>query len=331
MPTIAIVGAGATGMRVARQLSRNGDGSKVILVDDAIGTAAGAANSLGDWVEANAAASIPLDASVVVLATRSGTHAPLAQECVSRGQHVVSVCDSIEDVRGLLDLNDHARAHGVRIVVGAGLMPGLSDVLAAHGRSWFDEVREVHVSKFGTGGPDCARQHHAALKGLCFDWRNGGWVRRTGGSGRELAWFPPPVAAADCYRAALADPLLLVRAHPNVDRVTARMAATRRDRLTMHLPMLRRPHPEGLLGAVRVELRGLSKGAQLELVLGCAERPAVAAGAVAATAVSALLESSDEDAGSRGLVEWFDPLATLRQLRMRGLRPEIFGGAGETY
>ena len=75
----------------------------------------------------------------------------------------------------------------------------------------------------------------------------------------------------------------------------------------------------------------MSKGAQLELVLGCAERPAVAAGAVAATAVSALLESSDEDAGSRGLVEWFEPLATLRQLRMHGLRPEIFGGARETY
>lgn len=331
MPTIAIVGTGATGMRIARQLSRHGDGSTVILVDDAVGVAQGAADALGHGVEARVGASIPPEASVVVLATRASTHVPLAQACVSGGQDVVSVGDSIADVRGLLDLDDHARSHGVRIVVGAGLMPGMSDVLAAHGRTWFDEVREVHVSKFGTGGPDCARQHHSALKGLCFDWRSGRWVRRTGGSGRELAWFPPPVAAADCYRAALADPLLLVRVHPDVERVTARMAATRRDRLTMHLPMLRRPHPEGLLGAVRVELRGTRRGAQLELVLGCAERPAVAAGAVAATAVSALLEATDDDAGARGLAEWFEPRTLLQQMRTRGLRPEIFAGADETY
>ena len=40
------------------------------------------------------------------------------------------------------------------------------------------------------------------------------------------------------------------------ERVTARVAASRRDRLTARLPMLRPPHPEGLIGAVRVEVRG---------------------------------------------------------------------------
>ena len=331
MTRIAIVGSGATGTRVARQLARSADATNIVLLDDAPGVARSTARSLGGLVEAHDGTAVPSDASVVVLATRSGSHASLAQVCVAAGQHVVSVGDSIGDVRELLDLDDHARAHGAKIVVGAGMMPGLSDVLAAHGRSWFDEVREVHVSKFGTGGPDCARQHHAALKGLCFDWRDDAWARRPGGSGRELAWFPPPVEAADCYRAALADPLLLIRFLPDVERITSRMAATRRDRLTMHLPMLRRPHPEGLLGAVRVELRGVSKGAQLEVILGCAERPAVAAGAVAATAASQLLDLDDMESGARGLAEWFDPLETLRLLRDRGLRPEIFVGADETY
>ncbi len=331
MATVAIVGAGATGTRAARQLARRGVVSRIILVDDEEGAAQSSTKSLGDMVEARSTTEIPEVAEVVVLATRANSHVALAQTCAAAGQHVVSVGDSINDVRGLLDLDDHARSHGVKIVVGAGLMPGLSDVLASHGSAWFDEVREVHVSKFGTGGPDCARQHHSALKGLCFDWRNGRWVRRAGGSGRELAWFPPPVEAADCYRAALADPLLLVRAHPNVERVTARMAATRRDRLTMHLPMLRKPHPEGLLGAVRVELRGVAKGDQLDVVVGCAERPAVAAGAVAATAVSQLLGADDGQSGARGLAEWFEALPFLRELQLRGLRPEIFMGASETY
>ena len=331
MTRIAVVGAGATGTRVARQLARGADATNIVLIDDAPGVAQSVARELGELVESHDGTAIPADASVVVLATRSGSHATLAQSCVAAGQHVVSIGDSIGDVRGLLDLDDHARAHGTKVVVGAGMMPGLSDVLAAHGRSWFDEVREVHVSKFGTGGPDCARQHHTALKGLCFDWRDDAWARRPGGSGRELAWFPAPVQAADCYRASLADPLLLIRSFPNVERITSRMAATRRDRLTMHLPMLRRPHPEGLLGAVRVELRGLSDGAQLEVVLGCAERPAVGAGAVAATAVALLANSNNLESGARGLAEWFDPLETLRMVRGRGLRPEIFAGAGETY
>ena len=99
----------------------------------------------------------------------------------------------------------------------------------------------------------------------------------------------------------------------------------------MHLPMLRRPHPEGLLGAVRVELRGVRGGQQLEVVLGCSERPAVAAGAVAASAVSMLEVADDEVSGARGLAEWFEPQPLLRDLRARGLRPEIFVGADETY
>lgn len=331
MSTVAIVGAGATGIRAARQLARRSAVSRVILVDDGDGIASSGAISLGSPVEASVAVTIPSAADVVVLATRANSHVELAQYCVTAGQHVVSVGDSINDVRGLLDLDDLARSYAAKVVVGAGLMPGLSDVLASHGRSWFDDVREVHVSKFGTGGPDCARQHHMALKGLCYDWRNGAWVRRAGGSGRELAWFPAPVEAADCYRAALADPLLLIRAHPNVDRITARMAATRRDRLTMHLPMLRRPHPEGLLGAVRVELRGVRDGRQLDVALGCAERPAVAAGAVAATAVTELLRADTADAGAGGLAEWFDALSFLKELRSRGLRPEVFVGERATY
>lgn len=325
---VLIVGAGATGSRVARQLIRTSPNTVVGLLDDKAGEAQKVANHLGPNVVAQN--HVPEEVDAVVIATRAGSHAVVAQEYLPSASTIVSVGDSIEDVRELLDLDEQARAHGCSVVVGAGMMPGLSDILASHGRQWFDEVREIHVSKFGTGGPDCARQHHRALKGRCFDWRDQQWMRRPGGSGRELAWFPAPVEAADCYRAALSDPLLLIRVHPGVERITSRMAATRRDRLTMQLPMLRRPHPEGLLGAVRVELRGVKDGANLDLVLGCSERPAVTAGAVAATAVEALRHDSVE-AGAKGLAEWVDATRFLHALRNRGVRSEVFVGADETY
>lgn len=332
MATYVIVGVGATGLRVARHLRRGAHNLALDLFDDDGRRATQVAQELGGQTrgfDTTFDPSLINPSSVVVLAGRAGSQIGDARLCVDAGAHVVAVSDRLDEVEALLDLDEAAKGKGVRVVVGAGMMPGLSDVLAAHGRRWFDEVSEIHVSKFGTGGPDCARQHHSALSRPALDWRDG-WQRRPGGSGRELAWFPEPVEAADCYRAELPDPLLLVRRHPKVTRVTARVAATRRDRLTMHLPMLRRPHAEGLLGAVRVELRGLSRGAWLDLVLGCSERPAVVAAAVASTAAQLVHPETQGSEtltpGARGLAEYVDPLSFLRTLRSRGLRQEIFVG-----
>jgi hypothetical protein len=98
-----------------------------------------------------------------------------------------------------------------------------------------------------------------------------------------LCWFPDPIGPADCYRAALADPVLLHRAFPQASRVSARVSATRRDRLTARLPMLAPPHAEGDLGAVRVEVRGaLADGARETIVVAAVGRTGDLAGTVAA-------------------------------------------------
>ena len=126
--------------------------------------------------------------------------------------------------------------------------------------SGYDEVISVSTAQFGTGGPACAREHHRATGSTAWEVRRGELRRMRGGSGRELVWFPDPIGAADCYRAGLADPVLLHRAFPTVDRIQSRQAATRRDRLTSRLPMLRPPHREGRLGAVWAEVRGVREG-----------------------------------------------------------------------
>ena len=110
------------------------------------------------------------------------------------------------------------------------------------------------------------------------------------------------------------DPLLLVRAFPAAQRVTARLAANRRDRLTARLPMLRPPHPEGGPGAVRVEVRGDRGGARTVLVYGAMEIPATAAGAVAAEAALAVA-GGHVGAGVHGLAGLPDPLARAARAR----------------
>ncbi len=191
----------------------------------------------------------------------------------------------------------------------------------------FATVTEVHVARSGTGGPACARQHHAALTGQGLDWRDGAWQPRTAGSGRELCWFPDPIGAEDCYRAELPDALLLVPAFPAVERVTARLSATRRDRLSAHLPMLRKPHPEGLVGAARVEVRGVRDGSTDALVLGALDRPAVAAGATAALALRWAV-AGRLPVGAGGLGRVGDPVAFLNELVTVGIKAAVFEGSG---
>lgn len=330
-----LIGVGAVGSRVARQLVSTDGLDGLTIVDADVRRAEQLAEALAcDQVSVLACrrGALPAatfdDADVVVLATPHD-HRAAAELALERGAHVVSACDDPLEVRALVGLDAEARERALSVVVGAAFAPGLTCVLARHAASGFDSIDEIHVASRGTGGPACARRHHAALSGDAIDWRDGAWRRRPGGSGRELCWFPDPVGGADCYRAGMPDAMLLVPAFPGVRRVTARMAASRRDRLTAWLPMLRPPHPEGSLGAVRVEVRGLRGPARDAAVLGAIDRPALAAGTVAAVAAAWAADGRLSRSGAAGLAELIDePVPFLRELSRRGVRAAVFEGSG---
>jgi hypothetical protein len=322
-----LYGSGAVGARAARQLASSTEIDRVTVCDRALSRAEAVAASLGPVAAAVRWEPDLLDgASVLVV----GSPDPLAvaREAVQRGVPVVSAADGVDEVEALLGLDEVARARGVTVAVGAGMSPGLTCILARYAAARFVRVEEIHVAKAGTGGPACARRHHRALADEAIDWRDGAWVRRRGGSGRELCWFPDPVCGLDCYRAGLADAMLLVPAFPGVMRVTARMAASRRDRMTATLPMLRPPHPEGEVGAVRVEIRG-QRGDQRDVeVLGVIDRPAVAAGAVVAVTAVLAVEGKLARAGAAGLAELVvDAPRFLAELNRRGVKAAMFEGA----
>ena len=261
---------------------------------------------------------------VVVLA-HGGPHAPVVPDLLDRELHVVTVGDALDDAAALLDLD--VDGLGRSVVVGAAMSPGLSGLLARHLAASFASVDEIHVAVHGAAGPACARAHHRSLSGLSPTWRDGTWVDHVGGSGRELCWFPEPVGAKDSYRARIASPLLLHRAFPEVERISARRSARRRDRFTAWLPMLRPPHQEGGVGALRVEVRGDGPtGERRCVVAGVAELVGTAAAATAAAFVTGIIDG----VVPAGLVltgdESLPTTELLRRVESFGVRLQEFTG-----
>jgi len=321
-PIVAVVGCGVTGARIAEVLAAAG--ARIALLDHRIDLANAVARSVGgvrvDLAEA-------LLADIVVLA-HPAPQAPTAAKFLLAGVPVVSMSDDVDDVRDLLELDPLAVQHGVSLVVGAAMAPGLSGLLARLLADQMHEVDEIHVAMHGTGGPSCARQHHRALGGTSLGLHDGEWIRRPAGAGRELCWFPEPINSYDCYRAEMPDPLLLNRVFPAVGRMSARMSATRRDRFTARLPMLSPPHKEGGIGALRVDVRGsLANGARETLVAGVAVRSGIAAAVVAATVTRWLLDSGEGQPGVMILGDERFPTADLLEgIRACGVQLHEFTG-----
>ncbi|MEM7272594.1 MAG: Gfo/Idh/MocA family oxidoreductase [Actinomycetota bacterium] len=327
---IALAGLGTTGSHLARQL-RDPDITEIRLFDIDQQRIRAVRGALDVRVSPRSGAPDPEDPpDVTVLATPAGGHVQLAAKMLEAGSHVVSISDDPDEVVGLLALDGLARSVDRSLVVGAGFCPGLSSLLVRFAADQLDLVEGISVSRAGTAGPACARQHHRALKHDGRDWRDGRWELRRGGSGRDLAWFPEPIGARDCYRGALPSPILLQRRYPEARRISARMAATRRDRLTGRLPMLRKPHRDGGPGGIRVEVRGRAGGAgptaAVEtLVYGVMDHPSVAAATVAAV-VATRTARGQGPPGADGLVAWAEPGELLSELARRGIQIAAFSG-----
>ena len=100
--------------------------------------------------------------------------------------------------------------------------------------------------------------------------------------------------------------------------------------MTARLPMMKAPHSEGGLGALRVELRGVDhRGEQVSLVRGVAEQVGTASAAVA----SVFTEAVADGLLHPGLVLAGDPVVAehrlLHRVVARGIRLQEYSGAAE--
>ena len=311
---IAVLGAGLVGQRAARVLRDLG-------VDVVLCSQSRTITDLDDNERLSGIELVTgfdpatVAADLAILATESMDQVQVAERLIRQGIPVVATADRPLAVRTLWTLDSLAQQHGVPVIVGAGCAPGLSTLMVAKLAEGFDHVDAITTARFGTGGPACAREHHRSMGAGAWEVQDGTgrWAR--GGSGRTLVWFPEPAGPQDCYRAGLAEPFLLQQAFPDARRIQSVQAATRRDRATARLPMLRPPHAEGLVGAVWVEVRGRTTNGGVEHQVMAASAPqATAAGAISALVSHDLLNQASTFQGTRSVLWSTNVTHLLRRL-----------------
>ena len=198
MTTVLLVGAGATGARAARQLADTTGLTSLLVADREPSRAAALAAAVGP-IATTVALDRPfpegVDAVAAAVPARAG--ALIARRALDAGASTAAIADDRDGIAALLGLDAAARANGVLVAVGCGLVPGLGDVLARHAADAFDRVDEAHVARVGAGGSACVAALRRARREPPLEWLDEAWhtpPRR----GHELVWFPDPVGAREC-------------------------------------------------------------------------------------------------------------------------------------
>lgn len=330
MTTVLLEGLGAVGVRAARQLVDTPGVDALLLSTRSAARAADVAASLGDRAEAMELRpddQLPAGLDAVAVALPGPLVESRARRALAAGIPFAASVDETGAIDAALAFDEPARATGILIAPACGLAPGLADVLARHAADALDAVDEIHVARAGSAGPASTAALRRTLRDPVLEWCDDEW-REERHPDHELVWFPDPIGARECAPVTVGT-ALLVRAFPDVHRVTMRLAEPLGRRFAWPG---RRALDEGW-GSTRVEVWGWRGRAREPMVYGVIDRTAIAAGTVLALttarlagAAPALAARNGPVAGVHGLAALVEPVPFLAELARRGVKAAVFEG-----
>ncbi len=311
---VLIAGVGAIGARAARVLSETAGVSRISLLDHEPGRADQVAKAIGaraHGIESSSPDDCPsCDAMLVALP-------PVADEtfsisAIAKGVPLVTVGASPPSIESILEAGHAATAP---VVTGAGMSPGLTEVLARHASGLFDRIDEIRVaiSGYASGtGMNVAR----ALLSDPVQVRGGTVVSVRPGV-QQVAWFPEPIGERQCVRSPFGV-RTLQRAFPEVPSITVWSEEPGRKQ-------------KDDWGGARIEVWGTQGARHSVVVYGFAERVAVASavvGSVAIGAILGLMPTVLADGAPRVGVfsEFVQPVPVLKECALRGIAVATYVG-----
>lgn len=153
-----------------------------------------------------------------------------AHSALEHGCGYVDICDDAEGTQALIDFDAAVREAGLTFISGAGLSPGLTNMMAKRVLEEAPECDGIQVAwatrERDPGGLAPLRHMLHMAVSPCPQWRDGALVH-TRGFVPETArsyCFPSPVGEIECYDTAHPEPMLLSRSFPNLVNVSCQGA-----------------------------------------------------------------------------------------------------------
>jgi len=143
---------------------------------------------------------------------------------IEAGVNLVDICDDADPTLEALKLDREAEKAGVSIVIGLGMSPGLTNILAKYGSNKMGKLDEIHtawvVGALDSGGPADVEHGFHMLTGNVPTFKDGQWIDVPAGSEKETVEFLPPIGNAEVYHVGHPEPVTLPRFIKGVKTVT---------------------------------------------------------------------------------------------------------------
>ncbi len=298
--------------------------------------------SLGEGSSGSGTVDEALEGCDVVVLCFPGDPVPTARRALRAGSHVVSLSTTREAAAGLLDLGEMAASARRHVVVGAGFSPGLSELVVAHVAGRFERLEAIDLAVTGSGGMACRRERVGRTFGGGPAQNGGGTEGGTSLAATSLAamslkatlrslvpdpaavlrWFPEPLGQLRCEGASGAEELLLADFGQGSPSVALHRHLPAGEVVLALLPAsLSSRKPEMDLGGFAAEVRGTTARGSEVVLAGAVDRPAVAAGTVAAVAAGWAVDGRLGGPWSGGVgMKVQRPEVFLSELAVRGVK-----------
>jgi lysine 6-dehydrogenase len=171
---------------------------------------------------------------VVVSAAGPGyvTEIPSIQACIEASTSYISINDDHDASAAALQLDAAAKEVGATIISGAGVSPGVTDLLAASAIAELDDAYEIRislsVSSADESGAASTEQVLAALDRPAPYVSEGRLVERIAGRSGKLIYFPEPVGWIDTFRMGHPEVHMLQRMYPAIPAIEYRIGMAER-------------------------------------------------------------------------------------------------------
>jgi saccharopine dehydrogenase-like NADP-dependent oxidoreductase len=212
MKILVLGGAGAMGMVTVRDLAESPDVSKVIIGDISLERANQIKSLAGNdkvsvrRVDASNHAGLVeamKEADAVANATPYHLNIQTMKAAMKAGKSLTDLGGVYYTTLEQLELNEDAEKAGITVVLGCGLAPGITDILAKYGADKLDAVDEVHI-KYGEVNLTPAK-YKWSFRTVLEEYTTGPVVYRNGEykklppfSGKQIVKFPEPIGERTC-------------------------------------------------------------------------------------------------------------------------------------